>query len=428
MSKKVVDIISPQKKEKEKISLVAVKKDLPLIRVKRNKINFVHHFSRSKGKFFLGGGILIAILLFCFFNLPRAEVKIWPETQKLTLQAEVTIDKDSQGVDLEKKLIGGEIFEKEKILTENFSATGNATKEGKAKGMIRVYNEYSTTPQVLVATTRFISSGGLLFRTPVKVTVPGGTNEKGKFVAGYIDIEVVADEPGPEFNIGPSTFSVPGFAGTDRYTKFYAKSFQPMSGGFVEGASLATKDDLKNAEESVIKKAKSEIEASIKEELNSGENGRNLIFFENAIQSEVLDSSSSVAANTETNNFDFQTRVKAKTLVFKKDDLKKFVEDFVLSKSPENYKLYEDNLKIIQTPKTISAGKITLSLNISATVYFDINTSDLKESVSGKSLAGSRVFLQNQPGVVKVLIDYWPFWVKKAPQDVEKIRIDLAID
>lgn len=426
-NKKVVDIFSPQKKEEKPIIEFAPDKEPPLVRLKSLKPGI--KFSNKK-KALAGGCFLFLTLLFCYFALAKADIEISPQTQILTLETKLTVDQSINEADFSSKVIPGELFQKEKAVAENFPASGSATKEGKAEGTIRVYNEYSTASQVLVATTRFISAEGKLFRTPKRVTIPGGTYEKGKLVAGYADIKIVADESGPEYNIGPSTFSIPGFAGTDRYTKFYAKSSEPMAGGFLQGASLVTKQDLEQAEESLTSKAKEQTGNSLREELRSGDYSGKYIFIEKAIDTAITETFSLAKEGTEANDFNYQAKAKSKTIIFKKENLNSFVKDFLLSKTPQGYKVHDESLKIEYLPETInlSAGKITLSLNISATVYFDVNLSNLKEAVSGKSLTGSKLFLENQPGVGRVQVDFWPFWVKKAPENLDKISIRLQID
>ncbi|MDD5144940.1 MAG: hypothetical protein PHW72_02350 [Candidatus Pacebacteria bacterium] len=438
-NKKVIDIISPQKKQEKKSSIAQRSKpffqkeqssfssEIPLIKVKKEKTEFRF---RNKLSFLAGGLIIIFISVFCYINLSKAEIKIWPETQVFNLQADITIDKNAESVSLAAKTIPGIIFEKEKVLAKNLAATGRATKEGKAEGTIRVYNEYSTASQVLIATTRFISTEGFLFRTPLRVVVPGATLDKGKLVPSYVDIRVVADEPGPEYNIGPSHFSIPGFAGTDRYTKFYAKSTGSMTGGFLQGASLVTKEDVEKAEISVNREAKSECEASLKNDLALPENAQKYIFFNNAIQTEIVESFSLVPALTEKENFDYQSRAKSKTLIFEKEDINKLVDELILSKSPDNYRVYDDNLKIDYTLKSanLNSGKMIISLDISATSYLDVDVLNYKKSVTGKSILSSKIFLENQPGVTRAQVDFWPFWVKRAPGNPEKINVELLID
>ncbi len=458
--KKVIDILPPKELEKEEIEEVLLEKKggirfkKPEIRIKtpaallgeEDKSSSspfrvatkdgkeVHLFdfaaARVKKGLFFSLFVLILIGIFCYFTLSKAEVGIWPETKILNSKTRLTIDKRISSPDFSANIIPGKIFEKEKTVAKVFSASGKLLKEKKAEGIVRAYNSYSTSPQVLLAKTRFVSVEGKVFRTLTQTTIPGGRYEKGKLVPGEIDIKVAADQPGPEYNIGPSTFSIPGFAGTDRYTKFYAKSSQAMTGGLREEVARVTKEDLSRAEELLVKQAKKECEDSLKDESKSEKISSEFYFLEDTIQTEILERFSPARPEDELKEFNFQVKAKSQALLFKKEDLKNFAKESILSQVPEGKKLHEESLKIDYSGETIDfgSGKIILSLDISAKTYSDIDTSSLKNSLLGKSLTESKIFLENQPGIAKVDVKFWPFWVRKSPQDPEKVEIRLNID
>ncbi|MDP1538634.1 MAG: hypothetical protein Q8M00_01240, partial [bacterium] len=219
MNKKVIDILSPQKPSSTMLN--EGEKE-----IKTEKEFSSDHPAQARTPFFKKGLIfslvfLILLGVFCYFALSKAEIELWPETEISKLETKLTIDKEVKEPNILGKIIPAQVFQKEKTLVELFQSSGKILKEEKAEGTIRVYNTYSISPQVLIATTRFVSADGKLFRTPVMVTIPGGRYEGGKFIPGEIDIKIIADQPGSEYNIGLSVFAIPGFAGTDRYTKFY---------------------------------------------------------------------------------------------------------------------------------------------------------------------------------------------------------------
>ena len=370
--------------------------------------------------------ILILVGIFCYFTLSKAKIEIWPVTEIKTFETKLTVANTAAKTDISNKIIPGEIFETEKLITEEFSSSGRALKEKKAEGVIRVYNNYSTLAQTLVVTTRFVSADGKLFRSTEKVTIPGGKYEGGKLVASFVDIKVAADQAGPEYNIGPSTFSIPGFAGTDRYTKIYGKSFQDMTGGLKEEVPQVSQEDLEGAKKVLQERALKESETSLKEKISP-----EFILLEKAIDSEILETFSLARPKDELEKFKFQVKARSLALVFKKEDLEKFVRDFILSQIGETKKFSEKSLKLNYLPETIDLklGKITLSLKLDTKIYSDIDQSNLKKALLGKSLAETKLFLENQPQITKVEVKSWPFpWIKNVPKDVEKIEIKLMLD
>ena len=418
MSKKIFDILPPEKvkraplfeKEGKKIS-------------EKNKT--ITYFSKKKRNLIFIVLILVLVFLSCYFTLSKAEVEIWPVKRVSTFKTEITISKEINQLDISSKSIPGEIFEIEKTVSEEISSSGKALKENKAEGIIRVYNVYSSKSQILIARTRFVSADGKLFRTPVRVVIPGEHYEDGKLVPGYSDIAVKADQPGPEYNIDASSFSIPGFAGTARYTKFYGESFQNMTGGFKEEVSKVTQEDLDQAQETLEKRALEQNEIALKEKIPS-----DFILLKGILDSKILDKFSSAQAEDELEKFNFQVKAKSTALVFKTEDIETFAKEYIISQISKEEELYQESLKLNYDLKTIDleTGKISLSLNMEAKIYSAIDQDELKKALRKKSLTETQIFLENLPQITKALVRFSPFWVNRIPENTEKIKLKLNLD
>ena len=74
----------------------------------------------------------------------------------------------------------------------------------KARGTLIISNEYSSDTQPLIATTRFETGDGKIFRLAESVTVPGVTIVDGKRQPGIVEAVVIADAPGmPTMSLRP---------------------------------------------------------------------------------------------------------------------------------------------------------------------------------------------------------------------------------
>ena len=431
--RKVVDIFLPKEKETTVIfQNLHEKKELAPEPVK--EIRPARKEEGGGNKKWLPVFLLLILFSaggFCYFNLAKATITIWPKTQDVNVTTKLTVDKSVGSPNFIEKIIPGEIFEEEKVITETIPSTGKVGREDKAEGIIKVYNEYSDSTQVLIANTRFVSTNGKVFRSAARAVVPGFTyDDKNKIVAGSIDVKVIADQAGPDYNIAPSTFSVPGFAGSEKYTKFYGKSLQPMTGGSSEKVSQVTKEDLDNAKIALSKKAKQECEASFLEKLKGEKTVAGYLFSEDAIQTDVTETFTLATPGMEADTFSYQAKAKSQTIIFKKSDMGSFTKEFVLSQSPQGNNISEKSTTVKIMPENVNfnLGKIILSLDISTKVYTDLDLSKLKEGLKGKTAMESKVLLENAPEVSRVEVKLWPFWVRKIPDDLEKIKIDLSVD
>jgi hypothetical protein len=114
--------------------------------------------------------------------------------------------------------------------SQTVPATGSQDVETKAQGSVTVYNDYSTSPVKLIASTRFETPDGLIFRVPDAIVIPGKTGS----TPGQVSVTLFADQSGQQYNVGPvSRFTVPGLQSTPAmYSNIYAQSTASTTGGF----------------------------------------------------------------------------------------------------------------------------------------------------------------------------------------------------
>jgi len=435
MTKKIFDILPPQiKEEREAVNEIdESKKEEVFVNIKKadssedndSDLQEKSSFKPSQILPIVGVLALISLGVFGYFYLAKALIVIYPVTEPSSLETTMTVDR---GVSSRSaSVIPGEIYKSEKTISKEFSSSGTTLKESKAEGTIRVYNAYSTSPQSLVVNTRFISTEGKLFRTKVGVTIPGGHYEGQELIPGFVDAEVIADQSGEEFNIKSSTFSIPGFAGTPRYTYFYGKSFQAMTGGFKKEVAQVLQKDLDEAEESLKEQITAECLAELRGKIASE---ADLVLLDRAIQTKIIDVSFSANLKEAVEKFTATASAESTALVFKDQDEKDFVIDFLSSKIPDGKDLNRNSLNIERSIDKIDlvSGKIIFSLGIDSEFYSIIDFATLRQALGNKSLDEAKICLENNAEIDKSSVTLWPFWVKKVPQNEDKVKIELRLD
>lgn len=200
-----------------------------------------------------------------------------------------------------------------------------------------------------------------------------------------------------------------------------------MAGGQVQEATQVTKEDLGKAESSLDKRAKTESEEAL---ITALEAEKEINYIKKTLLTQVVETLSLARAGDKVESFNFQIKAKSEVLIFQKEDLEDFVKDFIVSQIGEGLNLYAPSLKIEYDAETVNleTGKVILSLDISAKTYSDLDLVSLKNNLRGKSLLETKIFLENQPAITKTKIEFWPFWVRKVPQDIDKIELQLRVD
>ena len=194
-----------------------------------NDVNDFSEYKKSNKKWIfvaLGIGLIIvlsSIVLSIMFA--GASVTVYPKQDNVVVNASFEAGVEGAGGSLSVENIVLEKTEKAEV-----PALGEENVEERAKGKIVIYNKYSETPQRLIKNTRFKSSKNLIYRIRESVEIPGMRPDG---TPGEKEVMVYAEEPGEKYNMGPDSFTIPGFKGLPQEGKVYARSTEEIKGGFV---------------------------------------------------------------------------------------------------------------------------------------------------------------------------------------------------
>jgi hypothetical protein len=391
---------------------------------KREKALKTTRVKGRAGKYF----VIFLILFFLFwaaasayFFLPQATIilhmKMEEKSASLTVEANVSESK----VDQENKKIPAVLEEMTKEKSGEFEATGSQSGVGKAGGKVVIYNEFSSENQPLVATTRLETSDGKIFRITKNVIVPGMTKIGGETKPGAIEVEVVADQSGEEYNIGPTSFKIPGFKGGPKYEKFHAESSRAMEGGSKTGSSLVTSKDLAAAKENLVAMAKKEALEELKSKMGEGQ-----YFFEDTALFSVINSSSSESIGAKAQKFTYTVTVKGQVLSFREDDVKELISADEKANGADSTQInFEKGINYILSESDVEKGflKFEAKTDFYSTPALDV--SNFKKGVLGKNTEELEGLIKNYPAVKNADVNFWPFFVNRVPMDESRVKIEI---
>jgi len=367
----------------------------------------------------VGGGFAL------YFILPRAQIIINPKKEDIRLETEITADKSINSIDFKNNKIPGQVFQIETEDSRKFPTTGEKEVEEKAKGTIMVYNQYSSSEQTLVKTTRFLSENGKIFRLTETVVIPGASIEEGKIIPSSKEVTVEADEPGEAYNIGPSKFTIPGFEGTAKYAGFYGQSTEAMAGGAKGKMKVATKQDIEGATQIVSAELKNKVKDEFNKKIPS-----DLKILDNSQVLEVIASDSTLEADEPGKEFTITVKARAWGLAFKEEDALSLIKENIKEKISQDKILIPSSLKIdYKNVKTDSAqGKTNFTAQIEGKAAWNIDENKLKKDLAGKDEVEVRRYLSSLVEIETAKVIFWPFWVKKIPTNKNKIKITINLD
>lgn len=354
-----------------------------------------------------------------------ATISIVPITRSATLDTDISATKE---VDAS----GGLTFKFMSLVEEqskDVAATIEKNVQTKASGRVLIYNSYSGSSQRLIKNTRLEDDKShKIFRIDTSVVVPGATMVKGVVtVPGSVEAVVYADVAGKEYNIGTSNFTIPGFKGDPRYTKFTAasKPDSPIGGGFSgtvkvpsDEAVLAAQNEIKQGlMKTAVEKARAQVPEGV-----SFFPGSTIVKYEEVPQEFTTDATSKISVRATISVFFFDTELltqKLTEIAFpdKKD------ESFHI---PNMTSLVFKFVDPVESVVLADLQKLKFHISGLATFVGNVDTTKISSELAGKDKKDFGKIIGAQSNIEKADLVIRPVWRTVFPADPSRINSEIV--
>jgi hypothetical protein len=354
-------------------------------------------------------GVLIAFLV-ANEVLLRVDVRVVPRTEAITLPvtARVTVGEAAEGA------VPGQRVSVTERVERSVDASGQGQRSERATGTITIESSHASD-QTLVATTRFVSQDGKLFRLDNTLVVPAN---------GSADAAVTADEAGPDYNIGPSTFSIPGFQGDPRQFQFVARSREAMRGGASGQVRVVTAEDVAKAREGIEEQARTALERAFAAQVVS-----DLVVIEDA-REETITVSLDQEADSVADAVKATAEGTLSAIAYRQSDLEAAVLGALRERIAEGTDIVAESvvMNVTVTDTDAEAGTLDLSIAVEARAAWQVDEELVKRQVAGNREEEIRSWLSTYNPVERAQIEFRPFWVRVAPDNPDRIRVETGLD
>jgi hypothetical protein len=352
--------------------------------------------------------VTVVLVIVLFVSTAKATIHIIPQPQ--TVEASFLVDVVQTGV-IEGRVKGSEI-EKTFEQAKEFPVSNGEKKEvlDKAQGQITIINETSKI-QPLVATTRFLSSKGILFRLDKSVTVPAN---------GKIDVSVHADQLGPTGDIEPDRFTIPGLS-TSLQPVIYGVSSVSMSGGqrFV---SVVTQEELDQAatalEKEMLEAAKGEFRGQ------KGDAGGEVF------QSEMIKKVSNTMPGDEAETFTISLSLRVTAVFYDTEGIEQLAERKLYEQLSQGFTFLSvpvDQMHVTVTNILKETNEAQIRVELTGVSILSPTHPLLdKSSMVGRSPKELKDRLTSAGLASDVVVEIFPPWMKKIP--ALKDHVDVVVD
>lgn len=306
----------------------------------------------------------------------------------------------------------------DKTVSANVPAESTETVNDPAQGTITIYNTQATS-QNLIKNTRFQTSSGLIFRIQDSVSIPGGSVSS----PGSVKATVYADTGGDQYNIGPTTFTVPGLKGSDAYTQVTAKSTEAFTGGFA-GTRPSVAQSTRDAQNEKSKAAlNTALTAAVASQLPAG-----YVVLPGATFTTYTPVNDTVGKD---NSVNVNLKGTAVAVAFPNAALAKTIAYQTVGSYSGQQVMLSDWSGLTLTPSsqgtpTAEQGTFSFSLAGKTTILWSIDPQKIAGAVAGKDRKTAYSIIQSFPEVHSAVLTVRPFWASSFPQDPADIKVSTT--
>jgi hypothetical protein len=345
-----------------------------------------------------------ALILGLFKTAYGIQIIITPQPENVEVNFTIiTTEQDSP--------IKAKNFSLSKEKSKTFYPEATVAVEDYAEGEIILTNQ-TNSPINFVASTRFASPAGLIFRAIERIYIPP---------QGNTTVAVRADKIGPEYEIEPTEFTIPNLKNEFLKNNIKAESTNPMTGGLKKTGVIMQSDidqALKEVEEELYQKGLEEIKSALADE-----------DLKIIIKSNLEEESVNALAGEEKTEFTVFKKIKIVAVAITEEDLLRTAQEKLKENIPVGKKLiaHDPDISCRLKESSPEEGKNLLEIQFRGYMIITKENEILEpERLVGLKKTEIQEYLNKFKEIQEVKIKSWPpFLADKIFPSGQNIKIKI---
>lgn len=387
------------------------------------KTGKVPNFDTFRKKLFLGisaGVLLIAFLVWALVFAPHAKVILLARTTDASVSQQVTLTATGES-SASKTTMRADQKQTTKDVSVTFDATGKKNVGEKASGSIVMAACAGFSAPAAIPAGTIVSTGGHTY-----TTTSAGNFAMDSIGNGCINyktgaVSIAASEGGAASNVDGATFAVA------EYDSVSASG--SASGGTDKTVAIVTKEDVekakKQAEESVDKTA---MQRDLAAQFGDSYKVLDETF---KLDTDSLKASPTIGAEVESGKATYAGTATATIYAVSKEELGKYLTAVLEQQLDDKtqQRVYENGADKVEFGNVVRDNKqLTINVSAKGKIGPTIDEAKIKELAKGKNYGEIQSALISINGIAEADVKFSPFWVSRAPNDVNKISVEFKVD
>ncbi len=358
---------------------------------------------------------LLLVFVVVYFSVVSVKIIIIPNKERTATSFIATVQDESvqQGV---KGMGMSGIVEKISLnVSDKFKATGKDVTGTEVSGTVTIHNT-SKRDQPLIKTTRLLSPDNKLYR--LKETVRISAGEKIE------NVEVYADQPDREMEIGPTRFTIPGLSPSAQEL-IYAESQKKF-------VYQETGDTLLSAQD--IEQAKAKLKLQLEEKIQQITEGDKYKKYDNivfGVKNEEIKYTSEAKVGDEIEEFNMVATVEGTAVVgFSTEDVAELALLKVSEALPDDKELEsfnEDNFVYSIDRHDLENKTADVKIEVVAQMILKSDTDIIKtDRLVGLTREQLDDYLSSLREIAGYEVKFTPRWINKVPALADHVKVEIA--
>lgn len=359
--------------------------------------------------------VLLGALIWAIFFAPRATITISARTNDTSMNKQVVIGEkvDTSASASTIKAVPQTL---KKDVAEEFNATEKKEVGEKATGTVRL------TSDSFSALTRGISipAGTELTSASGKVYTTDGSVQLSATAGNTQSVGITASDRGASFNGATGSMSGAPSSVTATITT-------PTSGGTSKEVTVVSEADVQRATDALKDKSTDDIKKELKDQF-----GSTAIVIDASFTSKMeVAPAPAVGAEAPGGKAKLTGSITYTIVGVAKDELNTFLKEYFTAQLDDEatQRIYDNGAEgVTFTNVSESNGAFAANLSATAKIGPKIEDKQVQDIAKGKRYGDIQSSLEAVQGVNNVDIEFWPFWVSKAPNDTNRIKVEFKLD
>lgn len=368
---------------------------------------------------------VFAILGAVFFILPQATVAVYPKTEPVTRDMDVSASTSVSEPSPADFLLPAQKINETMELSDKFQTQGKKEVGNKARGTVRVYN-FTKQPLNLKANTTVLTVGDKSYHLVndiqgLKITAYKNQSTKEVDEATLGDpVEIIADRGGEASNLPAGVrMEITNQVFGSKPQFLFAKTETAILGGTSRYLSVVSQQDIDYSRNTLGE----QIIKSINDKLKAG----GLYLIEKAYTVEVIQFTTDKPAGTETPGFNASLKAKITGLAYSSKQLKQLVIQRITQTLSANKSLEAaDNTPSYKLKSVdLAEGRAVLAVHFEGQAVMNVGLENMAQELVGKNRNQVTEILRSKAEIDRIDITLAPSWQKIFPFFKNRIKISL---